>query len=101
MKRDNDLSSLEIKLRADVKRFHALSGGSAGATSLSDMVTNEGYPLSRYRAKSLMNELDLVNCQISKYKYKKANQEHVVTPNILKRKFAVVEPNTYCCGYVT
>jgi putative transposase len=99
--RDNNLSSSEIKLRADVKRFHALSGGSAGARSIADMVTNEGYPLSRYRAGSLMNELDIVSCQIPKHKYKKANKDHVAIPNILKRQFAVVEPNTYWCGDVT
>jgi putative transposase len=65
------------------------------------MVTNEGYPLSRYRAGSLMNELNLVSCQIPKHKYKKANKEHVAIPNILKRQFAVVEPNTSWCGDVT
>ena len=41
--RDNNLSASEIKLREDVKRLHALSGGSAGARSIADMVTNEGY----------------------------------------------------------
>jgi putative transposase len=55
----------------------------------------------RYRARSLMNELDLVSCQIPKHKYKKANQDHVAIPNILKRQFAVVEPNTYWCADVT
>ncbi len=86
-----------MTFRADVKRFHALSGGSAGARSIADMITNEGYPLSRYRAGSLMNELDLVSCQVPKHKYKKANKDHVAIPNILKRQSAVVEPNTYWC----
>ena len=65
------------------------------------MLTNEGYPLSRYRAANLMTELDLVSCQIPKHYYKKANKEHVAIPNILKRQFAVVEPDTYWCGDVT
>lgn len=99
--RDNNLSVSEIKLRANVKRLHALSGSSAGARSIADMVTNEGYSLSRYRAGSLMHELNLVSCQIPKHNYKKANKEHVAIPNILKRQFAVVEPNTYWCGDVT
>ena len=97
----NNLSLPEIKLRADIKHFHALSGGSAGARSIADMITNEGYPLSRYRAGRLMDKLDLVSCQIPKHKYKKANKEHVAIPNILERQFAVVEPNTYWCGDVT
>jgi len=99
--KDNNLSSSEIKLRADVKRLHALSGGSAGARSIADMIANEGYPLSRYRAGSLMNELGLVSCQVPKHKYKKANKDHVAIPNRLKRQFAVVDPDTYWCGDVT
>jgi putative transposase len=99
--RDNSLSVADVELRAQVKRFHGLSGGSAGARSIADMLTNEGYPLSRYRAGNLMTELDLVSCQIPKHNYKKANKEHVAIPNILERQFAVVEPNTYWCGDVT
>jgi len=99
--RDNSLSSAELKLRVDIKRFHTLSGGSAGARSIADMLTNEGYPLSRYRAGNLMTELKLVSCQTPKHNYKKANKEHVAIPNILERQFAVVEPNVYWCGDVT
>jgi putative transposase len=51
------------------------------------------------RADSLMTELDLVSCQIPKYK--KVNKEHIAIPNILKHPFAVVEPNTYWCEDVT
>jgi putative transposase len=65
------------------------------------MVTNKSHPLSRYRAGSLMNKLDLVSYQIPKHKYKKANKDYVAIPNILKRQFVVVEPNTYWCGDVT
>jgi putative transposase len=99
--RDNSLSVADVELRAQVKLFHGLSGGSAGARSIADMLTNEGYPLSRYRAGNLMTELDLVSGQIPKHNYKKANKEHVAIPNILERQFAVVEPNTYWCGDVT
>jgi len=99
--RDNSFTSSEIKLIADIKHFHALSGGSAGARSISEMITNEGYPLSRYRAGRLMDKLELVSCQIPKFKHKKVSKEHVAIPNILKRQFAVVEPNTYWCGDVT
>ncbi|NQY89116.1 MAG: DDE-type integrase/transposase/recombinase [Colwellia sp.] len=88
-------------MRAEVKRFHAISGGSAGERSISDMLTNEGYPLSRYRVENLMTELNLVSCQIPKHNYKKAIKEQVAIPNILKRQFAAVEPDTYWCGDVT
>ncbi len=62
----------QIKLRAEIKRFYALSGGSAGARSLADMLTTAGYPLSRYRAGNLMTELKLVSCQIPQHNYKKS-----------------------------
>lgn len=65
------------------------------------MLTNEGYPLSRYRARKLMTKLKLVSCQTPKHRYKKANKEHVVIPNLLQRQFAVIKPNTYWCGDVT
>ena len=98
---DNTLDAQQILLRSKIRRFHALSGGSAGARSITDMLTNEGYPLSRYRAIRLMIELDLVSCQMPKHRYKKANKEHITIPNILERQFAVVEPNTFWCGDVT
>lgn len=41
--RDNSLSTADVELRAQVKQFHGLSGGSAGARSISDMLTNEGH----------------------------------------------------------
>ena len=75
---DNSLDAEQILLRSEIRRFHALSGCSAGARSIADMLTNEGYPLSRYRAARLMIELDLVSCQIPKHRYKKANKEHIV-----------------------
>lgn len=99
--RDNSFSPEQIKLRAEVKRYHTLSGGSAGARSLADMLTTAGYPLSRYRAGKLMVELNLVSCQIPHHSYKKASKEHVEIPNILSRQFDVIEPNTYWCGDVT
>jgi putative transposase len=65
-----------------------------GVRSIADMQTNEGYPLSHYRAEKLMTELNLVSCKIPKHNYRNANKEHVATPNILERQFAVTEPNT-------
>lgn len=41
-----------------------------------------------------MTELNLVSCKIPKHNYRNANKEHVATPNILERQFAVTEPNT-------
>lgn len=99
--RDNSLSTEELTLRAEVKAAHELSGGSAGARTIADIVTQSGKNLSRYRAARLMKGLDLVSCQLPNHAYKKASKEHVAIPNLLERQFAVTAPNQVWCGDVT
>ncbi len=60
--------------------------------------------VSRYRAGNIMKKLDLISCQLPKHAYKKqrrATQEHVATPNILDRQFAIAEPDQVSCVDVT
>lgn len=80
--------------------FHG-SKGSAGARTIADISTAQGFDLSRYRASNLMKRCGLTSCQQPKHAYKKANQEHVVIPNHLNRKFDVVVPDKVWCGDVT
>ena len=89
------------KLHSQVKEVHRQSNGSAGARTVAMMTTNNGYPLSRYRAGNIMKKLKLVSCQLPKHAYKKATQEHVAIPNTLDRQFAVTEPDQAWCGDVT
>jgi putative transposase len=89
------------KLHSQVKEVHRQSNGSAGARTVAIMATNNGYPLSRYRAGNIMKKLDLVSCQLPKHAYKRATQEHVAIPNTLDRQFAVTEPDQAWCGDVT
>ena len=84
-----------------MKEVHRQSNGSDGARTVSMMVSNKGYPLSRYRASNIMRKLNLVSCQFLKHAYKKAPQEHVTIPNILDRQFAVTKPDLVWCGDVT
>ena len=78
-----------LKLREFVRDAYAISHGSAGARTIADIVTNQGVPLSRYRASKLMKQLDLHSCQLPAHRYRKATQEHVEIPNYLERQFAV------------
>ena len=94
-------SLVTIKLESEVRAAFNTSGGSAGSRSIADMLTNDGIPLSRYCARKIMKKLDLVSCQPSKPKYKKANNEHLAVPNLLKRQFNVSRPNEVWCGDVT
>jgi len=91
----------EMKINAMVKHAHQISNGSAGARSIAHIVSGQGVPLSRYRAKGFMARLGLVSTQLPTHRYKKASQPHTLIPNTLDRKFTPVAPNKIWCGDVT
>ena len=84
-----------------VKVAHQLSNGSAGARTIARMVTAEGVPLSRYRARRRMQYLGLVSSQQPRHRYKKADQPHIGIPNVLDRQFDVDAPNKVWAGDIT
>jgi len=63
-KKTQGLSAQRQKELSVVKAIHELSKGSAGARTVSNIATNNGMPLSRYRAGNLMKALQLVSCQL-------------------------------------
>ncbi len=65
------------------------------------MLTQNGVPMSRYRAGRLMKYLNLSSCQPGKQQYKNARQEHTRLPNLPERQFAVSEPDRVWCGDIT
>lgn len=92
----------QVRLHSEVRRAHAKSNGSAGARTLAEMLTQNGIPLSRYRAGRIMKKLELVSSQPGrKHAYRKASQEHPIVPNHLARQFAVTEPDQVWCGDMT
>ena len=95
------IDPLRLKLNSVVKSVHRLSNGSAGARSIARMVTDQGYPLSRYRAKGFMTRLNLVSTQLPTHRYKKATHSHPDIPNLLNREFSPCAPNQVWCGDVT
>lgn len=101
LKRPTVINAETVKLRSLVSEAHAASNGSAGARIIADIVTNQGVNLSRYRATKLMRTLGLVSCQVPRYRYRKASQEHIEVPNHLGRQFAVTAPNEVWAGDVT
>lgn len=86
---------------SEIRRAWNQSRGSAGARTLAEMLTQNGIPMSRYRAGRLMKSLNLSSCQLGKYQYKNARQEHTCLPNLLERQFAVPEPDRVWCGDIT
>ena len=101
--RDRDQTPCEAEqaLQKLILDAHEASNGSAGARTLASMVTLEGTPLSRYRARRRMKLLGLVSTQPPGHAYKKADQPHLDIPNHLNREFDVKEPNKVWTGDIT
>ncbi|EHV36952.1 transposase OrfAB, subunit B, partial [Escherichia coli DEC5D] len=97
-KRRDTVNPARVRLCSEIRRAWNQSRGSAGARTLAEMLTQNGVPMSRYRAGRLMKYLNLSSCQPGKHQYKNARQEHTCLPNLLERQFAVPEPDRVWCG---
>ena len=98
---ENDAIRLIRLACSEIRRAWNQRRGSAGARTLAEMLTQNGVPMSRYRAGRLMKYLNLSSCQPGKHQYKNACQEHTCLPNLLERQFAVPEPDRVWCGDIT
>ncbi|PCK32419.1 hypothetical protein CEX98_07250 [Pseudoalteromonas piscicida] len=78
--RDTTPAPEQVRLEAEVKAIHAMSGGSAGARTISATATNNGFELSRYRAAKLMVKLKLESYQVPQHQYKRGGNEHLEIP---------------------
>jgi len=99
--RSESICPEKVRLCSEVRAAFELSGGSAGARSISAILRNDQIELSRYRTGRIMKELGLVSKQPSAPRYKKANNEHLAVKNKLNRQFDVPVPNKVWCGDVT
>lgn len=73
-KRRDTVNSARVRLCSEIRRAWNQSRGSAGARTLAEMLTQNGVPMSRYRAGRLMKYLNLSSCQPGKHQYKNACQ---------------------------
>jgi putative transposase len=94
---DPERESLKEKAEA----IHSTSRGAAGARTIAGQLTQAGLKVGRYKAKNLMKEANIVSTQQRKHRYKIADQESKIAPNLLQREFTVTAPNTIWCGDVT
>ena len=81
--------------------IHETSRQSAGARTIAGKLTQGGDRVGRYKAANLMKESGLVSKQPHKHRYKIAEDESKIAPNVLQREFVVDAPNTVWCGDVT
>jgi len=66
-------------------QIHAKSRGAAGARTIAGQLAQGGEAVGRHQAASLMREAGLVSKQPNKHKYKIAEDESRVAPNLLER----------------
>ena len=81
--------------------IHTASRGSAGARTIAGQLRQSGENVGRYKAASLMKEANISSKQPHKHKYKIAEEESKIAPNLLEREFSVEAPNQVWCGDVT
>jgi putative transposase len=81
--------------------IHTASRGSAGQRTIAGQLTQAGEKVGRHKAKNLMNEANIESKQPNKPKYKVAEEESKIAPNLLQREFNVDAPNKVWCGDVT
>ncbi|WP_201546094.1 IS3 family transposase [Psychrobacter sp. H7-1] len=90
-----------IKLKALVRQVFNDSRGSAGARTISNIVTQQhDIKLTRYKAGKLMKDMRLVSKQ-KKHSYKNKEQTHKLHDNMLNRIFTPEAPNQVWTGDVT
>ena len=91
-----------VKLKALIRQVFNDSKQSAGARTIAAILWNEhNTRLTRYLATKLMEQMNLVSCQLKTHKYKHADQAHRTHDNILDRRFSPDAPNQVWTGDVT
>mgnify|MGYP002333546821 FL=1 len=90
-----------IRLISEMKRWFALSNGSAGQRSLVKLLAISGFHVSRWLVNKLMKQEGLISRQLPTHKYAKNEKEHLSIPNVLNRNFSPTAPNQSWCGDVT
>lgn len=95
------MTTKRLHEQVTVQAIHTESKGSAGARTIATIATKRGTPLSRYRTRKLMNDLQLTSCQLPQHRYKKPGNENIEVANIIDRQFTPSKPNEIWCGDVT
>lgn len=91
----------EVVLNALVQQAFNLSNHSAGARTISHIVSKQNnIKLTRYKAGKVMKKLGLISKQ-HKHKYKYREKEHCIHNNIVNREFSPTAPNQTWSGDVT
>lgn len=90
-----------LQLRAQARKLHQLSRGSAGSRTLSLLMCRNGHIVGRWLARKLMQECGLFSRQRGKHRYRGSREASLASPNLLKRRFMPASPNQSWCGDIS
>jgi len=90
------------KLETFVQSIHHASRESYGSRRISEALQDQGYPVGRYQARSLMRKLGLVAKSRKRFKATTdSKHSYPVAPNRLNRQFQVDHPDTVWASDIT
>ena len=79
-----------------VRQIHSESRSSYGSRRMAQALQQQGYAIGRYRARSLMREAQLAVARRRTHRYRKAEGEALIAPNLLERQFEPGAINPGC-----
>ena len=88
-------------LLAAVREIHRESRASYGSRRMALALQQRGHAIGRYRARSLMNEAQLAVARRRTHRYRKADGDALVAPNLLERRFEPPSINQVWAGDIT
>jgi putative transposase len=88
-------------LLAAAREIHSESRCSYGSRRMSQALRKLGHPVGRCRARTLMQEAQLAVRKQRSHRYRKANGEALIAPNLLARQFEPGAINLIWAGDIT
>lgn len=87
-------------LRA-VRQIHSESRSSYGSRRMAQALQQQGHEIGRHRARSLMRQAQVAVARRRTHRYRKAEGEALVAPNLLERRFEPGAINRVWAGDIT
>jgi putative transposase len=84
-----------------MRQIHRESRRSYGSRRMARALQQQGHAIGRYRARTLMREAQLVVARRRTHRYRKAEGEALVAPNLLDRRFKAPAINQVWAGDIT
>ena len=84
-----------------VREIHSESRSSYGSRRMARALQQQGHAIGRYKARSLMREAQLAVARVRTHRYRKAEGEALVAPNLLERRFEPGAINRVWAGDIT